>query len=220
MSRIINYISSITSEQIIDVITALCLIVLFRIFSSSIAYIIVRMFKLKVKNKKVIKESAFYTPLRMFFNVLGIYIAILLLKKPFQISNEIMEIVTKTFEICSVIVFAKGLAASFLPKSTLVKKMKEKTTKNVEDSMLSFLLKIVRVVIYIVAGFIVLTLLGINLNGLVAGLGLRRCNSNISSSRYCEKLIWWVSDILRQAFYRRRLDRNVTIWRNCWRYYF
>ena len=59
MSRIINYISSITSEQIIDVITALCLIVLFRIFSSSIAYIIVRMFKLKVKNKKVIKESAF-----------------------------------------------------------------------------------------------------------------------------------------------------------------
>ncbi len=211
MSRIINYISNITSEQIIDVITALCLIVLFRIFSSSIAYIIVRMFKLKVKNKKVIKESAFYNPLRMFFNVLGIYIAILLLKKPFQISNEIMAIVTKAFEICSVIVFAKGLAASFLPKSTLVKKMKEKTTKNVEDSMLSFLLKIVRVVIYIVAGFIVLTLLGINLNGLVAGLGLRWCNSNISSSGYCEKLIWWISDIFRQAFYCRRLDRNATI---------
>lgn len=211
MSRIINYISSITSEQIIDVITALCLIILFRIFSSSIAYIIVRMFKLKVKNKKVIKESAFYNPLRMFFNVLGIYIAILLLKKPFQISNEIMEFVTKAFEICSVIVFAKGLTASFLPKSTLVKKMKEKTTKNVEDSMLSFLLKIVRVVIYIVAGFIILTLLGVNLNGLVAGLGLRWCNSNISSSRHCEKLIWWISDFFRQAFYCRRLDRNVTI---------
>lgn len=220
MNRIINYISNITSEQIIDVITALCLIVLFRIFSSSIAYIIVRMFKLKVKNKRVIKESAFYNPLRMFFNVLGIYIAILLLKKPFQISDEIMGFVTTAFEICSVIVFAKGLAASFMPKSTLVKKMKEKTTKSVEDSMLSFLLKIVRVVIYIVAGFIILTLLGINLNGLVAGLGLRWCNSNFSSSRYCEKLIWRISDILRQAFYCRRLDWNVTIWRNCWRHYF
>lgn len=131
MSRIINYISSITSEQIIDVITALCLIILFRIFSSSIAYIIVRMFKLKVKNKRVIKESAFYNPLRMFFSILGVYVAVLLLKKPFQISVEVMAMITKLFEICTVIVFAKGLAASFMPKSTLVKKMKERTTKNV-----------------------------------------------------------------------------------------
>ncbi len=38
--------------------------------------------------------------------------------------------------------------------------------------MFDFLLKVVRVIIYIIAGFIVITLLGINLNGLVAGLGI------------------------------------------------
>lgn len=211
MSRIINYISSITGEQIIDVITALCLIILFRIFSSNIAYIIVRMFKLKVKNKKIIKESAFYNPLRMFFSILGIYIAVLLLKKPFQIPTEVMVIITRLFEICTIIAFARGLASSFMPRSTLVKKIKERTTKKVEDSMLNFLFKIIRVIIYIVAGFIILTILGVNLNGLVAGLGLRRCNSNTSSSRHCKKLIWWSNDIFRQAIYSRRLDRNVTI---------
>lgn len=211
MSRIINYISSVTSEQIIDVITALCLIILFRIFSSSIAYIIVRMFKLKVKNKKQIKESAIYNPLRMFFSILGVYLAVIFLKKPFNISEDIMVIATKIFEICTVLVFAKGLAGSLMPKSTLVKKIKERTTKKVEDTMLNFLLKIVRVLIYIIAGFIVLTLLGVNLNGLVAGLGLRRSNSNTSSSRYCKKLIWWNNDISRQTIYCRRLDRNVTI---------
>ena len=50
--------------------------------------------------------------------------------------------------------------------------MKEKTGKDVEDSMFDFILKIVRAIIYIVAGFIVITLLGVNLNGLVAGLGV------------------------------------------------
>lgn len=50
--------------------------------------------------------------------------------------------------------------------------MKEKTSKDVEDSMFDFILKIVRAIIYIVAGFIVITLLGVNLNGLVAGLGV------------------------------------------------
>lgn len=174
MSQIVEWIENIrniTSVQIIDVIVAICIVVLFRIFSSGLAYIIIRMFKLKVRNKKKIKESAFYNPLRIFFSLLGVYIAILFLKQPFNISNEIMDFATKAFEIISVIAFAKGLAASFLPKSTLVKKMKVKTN-NVEDSMFDFMLKIIRAVIYIIAGFIVITLLGVNLNGLVAGLGI------------------------------------------------
>lgn len=211
MSRIINYISSITSEQIIDVITALCLIILFRAFSSSVAYVIVRMLKFKVKNKRQIKESAIYNPIRAFVSILGVYVAILLLKKPFAISKTIMAMVTKAFEICTIIIVAKGLAGSIMPKSTLVKKIRARTTKKVEDSMLNFLLKMVRGIIYVVAGFIVLTLLGVNLNGLVAGLGLRWCNSNISRSRHNEKLIWWNNDIFRQAIYCGRLDRNVTI---------
>ena len=38
--------------------------------------------------------------------------------------------------------------------------------------MFDFILKIIRLIIYIIAGFIVITLLGFNLNGLVAGLGI------------------------------------------------
>ena len=50
--------------------------------------------------------------------------------------------------------------------------MREKSKKNIEDSTLNFILKIVRVIIYIIAIIIVLAILGINLNGLIAGLGL------------------------------------------------
>lgn len=172
MEQILEYLASFTTIQIMDIMVAICIIILFRIFSANISYIIIRMFKLKVKNKKVIKESAFYNPLRVFFNILGVYIAVLFLKNPLRISNELMVVVTKIFKIISVIMFAKGLAASFTLKSTLAKKIKEKTTQNIEDSMFDFLLKIIRAIIYIVAAFVVFAILGINLNGLVAGVGL------------------------------------------------
>ena len=172
MEQITNFIENITSVQILDIVIAVLIILFFRIFSSGITYIIIRMFKIKVRNSKKIKESAFYKPLRIFFINLGFYLAILFLKPALNINQEIMNIVTKAFEILSVILFAKGLAESFTQGSSLVKKMKEKTSQNVEDSMFDFVLKIIRAIIYIIAGFIVITLLGFNLNGIVAGLGI------------------------------------------------
>lgn len=172
MNQINEFIEHISSVQIIDILIAIAIILVFRIFSSAISYMIIKMFKFKTRNSKKIKESAFYNPLRIFFVILGIYLAILFLKQPLKISNEIMVIVTKIFKIVVTISFARGLASSFNPKSTVVDIMREKTEKSIENSMLNFLLKIIRVSIYIVAGFIVITELGINLNGLVAGLGL------------------------------------------------
>ena len=172
MEQISEFLKNISSIKIIDIIIAIAIIIFFRIFSTAISYIIIRMFKIKVKNKKEIKESAFFQPLRIFFIIFGIYIAIVFLKQPLNISQEVMNVVTKAFEIISVIAFAKGLAKSFTTKSTIVKQLKEKLNKNNDDSMFEFILKIIRAVIYIIAGFIVITLLGINLNGLVAGLGI------------------------------------------------
>lgn len=172
MEQITNIISSIITIQITDILIAVGIIIFSRIFSSSLAYTIIRMFKFKTRNKKKIKESAFYNPLRIFISLLGIYIAIVFLKQPLKISNEVMLVATKAFQIISVIVFAKGLAASFTSEAIFVNKMKEKLSRDLEDSMFDFLLKIARAVIYIIAGFIVITLLGINLNGLIAGLGI------------------------------------------------
>ncbi len=172
MNQIIGFIESISAVQIMDIIIAVGIILFFRIFSGTISYIIIRMFKIKEKKVKSIKESAFYSPLKIFFIILGFYLAIVFLKEPLHITEEIMIVTYKAFIIISTIAFAKGLAESFTPKSSLYKKIKEKTSKDVEDSMFDFALKIIRFVIYIVAGFIIITALGVNLNGLVAGLGI------------------------------------------------
>ena len=80
MEQFNEFVSSITSLEIIDIIIAIGIIIVFRIFSSTIAYAIIRMFKLKSKKAKDIRESAFYSPLKVFFIILGIYLAVLFLK--------------------------------------------------------------------------------------------------------------------------------------------
>ncbi len=172
MNQLIILVEKLKALQLIDILIAIAIILIFRIFSGTISYIIIRMFKIKEKKAKKIKESAFYSPLKIFIILLGFYLAIVFLKEPLNLSVEVMKVAYQAFVIISTISFAKGLAASFTPKSSLYKKLKEKTSTKVEDSMFDFALKIIRVIIYIIAGFIVITVLGINLNGLVAGLGI------------------------------------------------
>ena len=172
MEQIINIIESIKALQIIDVIVAICLIILFKVLSPSISYVIIKLFKFNSKGKRAIKESAFYTPLKVFFTILGVYLAILFLKAPLNLPENIMNIVTKVFQIISVLAFAKALASSFTVQSSLIRGIRKKWKNDVEDSMLEFALKVARAIIYIIALFIVLAILQINLSGLVAGLGI------------------------------------------------
>ncbi len=172
MNQIISFFENTTTLQVVDLLIAIGIILFLRIFSGTISYIIIRMFKIKEKKAKSIKESAFYSPLKIFFIILGFYLAIVFLKEPFHLTDDIMAIAYQAFIIISTIAFAKALATSFTPKSFFYNKLREKTGQKVEDSMFDFALKIIRMMIYIVAAFIVITTLGVNLNGLVAGLGI------------------------------------------------
>ena len=115
MNQLSGLMDNIMAVQIIDIVIAVSIVILFRIFSSSLSYICIKMFKFKTRNKKKIKESAFYNPLRVFISLLGVYIAIAFLRQPLKISDEVIGFVTKAFQIISVIIFAKGLAASLTP---------------------------------------------------------------------------------------------------------
>ena len=172
MEQVVNFIESLKAVDIIDIIVAICLIILFKVLSPSISYMIIKIFKFNSKSKKSIKESAFYTPLKIFFTILGIYIAVVFLKKPLNLPDNVMEIVTKAFQIISVLAFAKALASSFTTKSSLIKRIRKSWKNDVEDSMLEFALKVTRVIIYLIALFIIFIILQINLNGLVAGIGI------------------------------------------------
>ena len=172
MEQLVEFWNRLTSIQIIDIIIAIGIIVLFRILSGTFSYMIIRIFKIKSKTSREIKESAFFKPLKLFFIILGIYLAIVFLKTPLQINEQIMDIVTKAFKIISVIEIAVGLANSFASKTILGKKLKKSLSQKMDDTVFEFVLKIARVFIYIIAIFLVLAILEINLTGLIAGWGV------------------------------------------------
>lgn len=172
MQQIKELIEFMTTERIIDIIIAVCIVILVKIFSGSISYFIIKLFKWDSKHKKEIKNSAFYAPLKVFITILGIYSAFLFLKQPLQFSDTFMNWATMIFKIVSVIAFSIGLSKSFTIESSLVKKIVSKSKRELEDTTVNFILKICRVLIYIIAIIIVISLLGVNLNGIIAGLGL------------------------------------------------
>lgn len=172
MQQIKNLIENILTLPILDLVISICIMILFRIFSSSISYIIIKMFKWKAKSPKEIKESAFYDPLTIFITIFGIYIGICFLKEPLNINENVMVWVNKIFRIVSIVALAKGFAKSFTVDAKFIKKFIEKKKGKIDETNAEFILKIVRVIIYIVAGGFVLTELGINLSGLIAGLGI------------------------------------------------
>ena len=172
MEQLVEFGEKITSIQIIDVLIAIGIILFFRLVSSTFSYMIIKIFKIKNRKAKDIKESAFFKPLKIFFVILGVYLAIVFLKGPLQIDNNIMNMVTKAFKMISVIEFAIGLANSFTNTSTLSKKMRKSLSQKMDDTMFEFVLKVTRIFIYTIAGFFVLSILEIDLTGLIAGVGL------------------------------------------------
>ena len=172
MEQLVDFWNRLTSIQIVDIIIAIGIIVFFRIFSGTFSYMIIRIFKIKSKKAKEIKESAFFKPLKVFFIILGIYLAIIFLREPLQINAQVMNFVTKAFKIISVIEFAVGLANSFTLRTIIGKKLKKSLSQKMDDTIVDFVLKVTRIFIYVVAIFSVLSILEINLTGLIAGLGL------------------------------------------------
>ena len=168
----IEEIKTIQMSQIIDIVIAILVYILFRCLSKILAYITVKIFKPKSKNKKEIRNNAFYKPLKTFYVILGLYLAILLIRKPLEINAWINSLTDKLFKISIIILAANGIANSLTTNNKSINRLKERMNPEVEDSMFKFILKAIRIIIYVIAGFMVSTELEFNLNGLVAGLGI------------------------------------------------
>lgn len=174
MENIRNFVEAlkgIQMTQIIDIGIAILIYILVRCLSRSLAYITVKFFKPKAK-KTYIKNNAFYTPLKVFYVVLGLYLALLFIRRPLKTTVGLNRVIDQLFKIAVIILAANGIANSLTTNNSLVNRLKDKMNPDVEDSMLKFILKAIRAVIYIIAGFMIITDLGFNLNGLVAGLGI------------------------------------------------
>ena len=111
---------------------------------------------------------AFINLLKYFLLSFGIYIGFRVLAT----SESLIQIADKLFRLITIILIATGFANLFDITSDSYAKIKEKFNLKGSDTAYAFLGKLLKVLIYIVAGFLIISDLGYNIGGLVTGVGL------------------------------------------------
>lgn len=167
VNSIINYFKNITTEQILTMVIALAIIILFCLLSSLIAYGIIKIFKWKSKGKEI-KENSLYKPLKTVVIWVGLHIAILTLGLP----SNVNAICNKIFRIGAIIIIAVGIANMFSPDSKIFRKIASHKRIKGNQTLINFISKVTKGIIYVIATFLVMAELNFNLSGLIAGLGL------------------------------------------------
>ena len=168
LNELIEAFKNLNNDNLIDIGIGLAIIIIFKIISKPIAYIIIKMFKFKEKDKNKIKKNAFFRPFKGFIAILGLYIGLRVINLP----DKYIPIITKGFKLLIILLTANGFANLFDSDSDSFSKIKEKLHIEGTDTTISFFSRIAKVLIYIVTGFIIIKELGYDLSGLVTGLGI------------------------------------------------
>lgn len=146
-------------------IIAIVVLISFFILKGILSKFILRIFK--VKGKEKIKSNNFYKPLKIFFGALGLYLAILILGP----SEALKNILHTIFRSIIIILVTYSLGNLVSPKSRFEKQLRKKLTKS-NDSMIKMICKTLKVLIYIIGAVVLISELGFNVSGIIAGIGI------------------------------------------------
>ena len=195
LTQIVNYIKDMNTQQWFDILMAIWIVIIFKLFSSLFSYLILKIFNIH-KKKAEIKQIGFYKPLKNFFVILGVYLAILILGLP----ETTMVLITKVFKICIILTVASGFSNMANPDSKTFAFLQDRVDFINSKRLAKFVSKILKIIIYLIAGFMVITELGYNLNGLAAGLGIGTAVIALAAQDIAKNLIAGASIIFDRQF--------------------
>lgn len=168
INDILTKITNIELNTLSRIFIAIGIFVLFLLVRPLLSYIIIKIFKVKGTNSDKIKKSAFYKPLKLFFLILGIYLAILFLNVP----ATILAFATKLFRVAIIFLIATAISNSLKSDSPFIKAFLKKSKTTYDPKIVNLVCTIIRILIFCIAVVIVISELGYDINGLIAGLGL------------------------------------------------
>ena len=163
INELITWVQNIELNQIINLIIAIVAIILTVTFSSGISYIITKIFNFKKKKEEIIK-TVMYSIVRSLIIVSGIYLS----TKILNLNEEIQAFIWKKYRISLMWIIAKTISELLIK----VKIFKTVIKDRENDPMINIINRIIKVVIYIIAGYLTLKEFGYDLGVILTGLGL------------------------------------------------
>ena len=179
MDFITNFTESIKNIEIssyINLLIAMGILVLFLIFTPIICYQLIKLFykdanktkKSKYENKQKIKKSTIYKSLYLVFLVTGIFIAF----KVMDLTPVQHAFVNKMYRIFIIWLVATAIAAVFESRSQILDKANLPINIKRNSIFLSMAGKLIKIVLYIIAGYLSLKEFGFDLGGVATGIGI------------------------------------------------
>lgn len=200
MEKVLEIIKNLDGEKLTKIAEAIVIILVFRILSSIISKMLIKIFSTKSKTKKDIRKNPFYLPLRTIITFIGVYVALNFVKDALPISVEGIALITKIIKILMIILVAKAFGDGLDTKNGILKKIKEKSDKKIDEATTKFALRIVRIAIYTLAGFMVILELGYDIGGLVTGLGISSVVITLAAQDTAKSVIGGLAIFLDKPF--------------------
>ena len=190
----------IDMQIIIQIAIALGIVITFKILSSLVSKLIIKIFRAKNKEKTDVRKNPFYRPIKTIFTFVGVFVALNFLKETISISVALEAIINKALKIAMIIFVAKAFGEGLDEKNGLFAKMKTKSNKEIDPGTMSVILKVIRVIIYIIAAFMVISELGYNISGFITSLGIGGVVITLAAQDTAKSLIGGALIILDKPF--------------------
>ena len=159
-------------EIVTQIAIAIGIVIGFRILSAGIASLIIKILTSKNNAKKYVKKNPFYRPIKTIFTFVGIYVALRFIKTSIAVSPEIEALIEKIMKIAMILFVAKAFGDGLDDRNGIVTKIQSRSSKEINKSTVNAALRVIKVLIYIFAGFLMLSELGYNISGFITGLGI------------------------------------------------
>ena len=185
MEQINGFFENIKERNLIDVLISIVIIIVFYMVSSLFSKLVMKLLKIKGNDKEKIKNSDIYKALKGIFLCIGIYIALLVLNLP----ENWFILCSKIIRIFIIINTARVVAELISPESKLMRKVGESEKFSENKVAISVISKVIKVILYIIAGFMIIADLGYDLSGLITGLGLSSVVIALAAQELAENLL-------------------------------
>ena len=185
MEQINNFIEAIKQKELIDVLIAIGIIILFYIMRNVFSNMIIKIFKVKGSEKQKLKNSETSKGLKTIFICIGVYIALLIL----NLEASWFSLCSKILRIVIIISVTRIISELISPESKIMKKVGNSERLSENKITIGVVSKIIKAIVYIIAGFMIIADLGYDLSGLITGLGLSSVVIALAAQELVENLL-------------------------------
>ena len=197
MIKITELLSNINLNSLMKIFNiqiAIAIVVISFLFRNVLARVIIRIsYYITKKEKTEPKESEMYPVLRKMILMVGIYISLTILPK----GERFTYIVNETFKVIVILFITKFITTLVNKDSKYLKKLLNKSDNSTVND---FLCKFIKTFIWITSIFIIFSEIGIDLSGLVTGLGIGSAAIALAAQELVKNLISGASILTDKPF--------------------